>query len=86
MIPERDDGRQLISDPCFDDGVSRYLRYTQLEELSFEIEMDEYFEKLKLQLFNFNGVKKQPMWLSSSDVSMLPVGRLTSKKKVYVDI
>ncbi|KAG7662748.1 rot1 [[Candida] subhashii] len=71
LIPERDDGRQLISDPCFDDGVSRYLRYTQLEELSFEIEMDEYFEKLKLQLFNFNGVKKQPMWLSSSDVKIM---------------
>lgn len=74
LRPYKVDGRQLFSDPCNDGGESTYMRYHQVEEIShFDVDVDSYYHgKLKLQLYNYDGTKKQPMWLTYRPPMMLP--------------
>lgn len=72
LQPYPSDGRQLFSDPCKNDE-SIYMRYNQEETLNkFHIEYDYYNSKYKLQLYGFDGSKKQPLWLEYLPPVMLP--------------
>ncbi|KAI5962874.1 rot1 [Candida margitis] len=83
------DSRQLVSDPCLDEGNSTYQRYkgNTKEVWSGIYKYDAYVDKWSLILYDeFGGTgRKVWMWLKSRDVEMLPRGRVTKKKKVYVD-
>ncbi|KAK6200125.1 chaperone for protein-folding within the ER, fungal-domain-containing protein [Scheffersomyces amazonensis] len=73
LKPMKVDGRQLFSDPCNDKGISTYMRYYQPETLTFDVSIDSYFGgQLKLQLYGYNGVKMQPLWLTYRPPTMLP--------------
>ncbi|KGQ90174.1 hypothetical protein W5Q_03524 [Candida albicans SC5314] len=85
LIPNRNDGRQLISDPCLDNGKSEYKRFHNGETLEVDIRFDGYFGNWKLVLVDYlTGKKKQPMWLTSRNATMLPTGTITSTKRKYV--
>ncbi|EDO19490.1 hypothetical protein Kpol_1018p18 [Vanderwaltozyma polyspora DSM 70294] len=73
LTPFEVDGRQLLSDPCNDDGVSTYSRYNQSETfLSFDISIDDYHGIYKLQLNQFDGSPLQPLYLAYRPPMMLP--------------
>lgn len=77
LTPIGVDGRQLMSYPCNDRGVSTYMRYNQVETiLNFNIELDHYYGELKLTLYEWDGTKKQPMWLQYKPPLMLPTQTL----------
>lgn len=84
-----DDSRQLVSDPCLDEGTLTYQRYkgNVKEVWSGVYKYDAYVGKWCLILYDEFGDtgRKIWMWLKSRDVEMLPRGRVTRKKKVYVD-
>lgn len=85
LKPIENDGRQLISDPCSDNGKSEYKRYFEGETLEVDISYDEIFQNYKLILVDYlTGKKKQPMWLTLNNATMLPTGTITSKKKKYI--
>ncbi|KAK6454919.1 reversal of tor2 lethality [Scheffersomyces xylosifermentans] len=85
LKPYKIDGRQLFSDPCNDNGVSTYMRYSAEEYIPrFVVEIDSYYQgRLRLQLYSFDGSKKQPMWLNYRPPQMLPTSVLnpTNKKE-----
>lgn len=72
LTPYPSDGRKLFSDPCRADE-SIYMRYNEVERITkFVIEWDGYNRKHKLQLYAFDGSKKQPLWLEYYPPVMLP--------------
>lgn len=72
LMPYASDGRQLHSDPC-NAKESIYMRYNIPEKISkWVIEWDGYNGKYKLQLYAYDGSKKQPLWLEYSPPKMLP--------------
>lgn len=83
------DSRQLISNPCLDEGTSTYQRYkgNSKEVWTGIYEYDAYVDQWSLILYDeFGGSgRKIWMWLKTRDVEMLPRGRVTKKKKVYID-
>ncbi|AAS53199.2 AFL175Cp [Eremothecium gossypii ATCC 10895] len=73
LRPFEVDGRQLVSEPCVDKGVSTYLRYSQVETFQrFAVELDEYHGKHALHLFQFDGSPVQPLYLAYRPPLMLP--------------
>ncbi|CCE64414.1 hypothetical protein TPHA_0H02100 [Tetrapisispora phaffii CBS 4417] len=73
LYPFEVDGRQLLSDPCNDGGVSAYTRYSQVGTyLSFYTVLDDYHGVFKLQLFEFDGTPLQPLYLAYRPPIMLP--------------
>ncbi|KAG5418872.1 rot1 [Candida metapsilosis] len=84
------DSRQLLSDPCVDEGTSTYQRYKcdYKQTWSGVYQYDKYVDNWSLILYDEFGEsgRKVWMWLKSRDVEMLPRGRITKKKKVYVDV
>lgn len=71
------DGRQLVSDPCNDKGVSSYNRYNQTETFkSFYVQIDDYHGIWKLQLYSFDGSLVQPLYLAYRPPLMLPTATL----------
>lgn len=82
LVPHPVDGRQLLSDPCHDHGVSTYARYHQPETMSnYVVEPDHYTGRLKLTLYEWDGKKKQPLWLEYRPPTMLPTEVLNPTKK-----
>ncbi|GMG27208.1 unnamed protein product [Ambrosiozyma monospora] len=73
MDPFEVDGRQLLSDPCNDDGDSMYSRYSQ--QMIFEtyaVSVDGYHGRWKLQLYGWDGTPVQPLYLAYRPPEMLP--------------
>lgn len=84
LSPFEDDGRQLLSNPCFDKGISSYMRYNQPETISnYIIEVDGYYGRLKLTLYEWDGTKKQPLWLNYKPPVMLPTKVLNPTSKSH---
>lgn len=73
----------------FGRGTSAYQRYkgNSKEVWSGVYEYDAYVDQWSLILYDeFGGSgRKIWMWLKTRDVEMLPRGRVTKKKKIYVD-
>ncbi|RCK59480.1 Protein ROT1 [Candida viswanathii] len=87
LRPVVNDGRQLVSDPCGDEGLSEYKRFVEGETLEVDVRYDEIVGAYKLVLVDYlTGRKKQPMWLTLNvtNDTMLPTGVITSKKRKYV--
>lgn len=73
MYPFASDGRQLLSDPCNDDGVSIYTRYQNINVIKwFLMEFDDYHGCDKLTLYEFDGSPMQPMYIAYKPPVMLP--------------
>lgn len=71
------DGRQLLSDPCNDEGTSTYSRYNQTETFkSFDVQVDDYHGIYRLQLNQFDGSPMQPLYLAYRPAMMLPTETL----------
>lgn len=77
LTPFEVDGRQLLSEPCVDDGTSVYSRYSQTETFkSFTVGVDAYHGIYKLQLYQFDGSPVQPLYLAYRPPMMLPTETL----------
>lgn len=73
LNPINSDGRQLVSDPCNDDGVSTYSRYAQQEIMrNYLVVFDDYHGIYKLLLWEFDGTPMQPLYLAYKPPMMLP--------------
>ncbi|KAG7868556.1 hypothetical protein KL918_001199 [Ogataea parapolymorpha] len=73
LTPFEVDGRQLLSDPCNDNGVSTYSRYSQKEVFkSYEVSLDTYHGRYKLRLYESDGSPMQPLYLAYRPPQMLP--------------
>lgn len=74
LTPYDVDGRQLLSDPCGDsDTESDYSRYKQAEKYSkFEVYIDLYHGRYRLDLYRFDGSPMPPMFLAYKPPQMLP--------------
>ncbi|ODV94469.1 hypothetical protein PACTADRAFT_51302, partial [Pachysolen tannophilus NRRL Y-2460] len=73
LTPFEVDGRQLLSEPCEDSGVSTYSRYNQTEDYEeFAVSVDAYHGRYKLQLYEFDGTPVQPLYLAYKPPLMLP--------------
>lgn len=77
LTPVSVDGRQLVSDPCNDNGISSYNRYSQQEIFkSFLVVLDDYHGVYKLLMFQFDGSPMQPLYLAYRPPMMLPTETL----------
>ncbi|CAG98081.1 Rot1p [Kluyveromyces lactis] len=73
LTPIEVDGRQLLSQPCDDEGVSTYSRYYQAESFkSYLVQLDTYYGKQSLQLYGSDGAPLQPLFLAYKPPVMLP--------------
>ncbi|ANZ76414.1 BA75_04292T0 [Komagataella pastoris] len=67
------DGRQLLSQPCDDKGISTYSRYNQTEVFrNYEVSLNTYHGRIQLQLYASDGVKQPPLYLAYRPPNMLP--------------
>ncbi|TVY90352.1 Protein rot1 [Lachnellula willkommii] len=70
--PIKVDGRQLQSDPCTSDN-GQYSRYNQTETMTkWQVYIDPYTKMTRLDLYEFDGSKMNPMFLAYSPPVMLP--------------
>ncbi|CCH46184.1 putative secreted protein [Wickerhamomyces ciferrii] len=77
LTPIEVDGRQLLSEPCKDGGVSTYSRYDQVETFEkFQVMIDNYHGRWKLQLYEWDGNPVQPLYLAYRPALMLPTETL----------
>lgn len=71
LTPFAVDGRQLVSDPCKSSSAS-YLRYNQTETFkSYEVSVDNYYGRWRLDMYAFDGAPLHPMYLAYSPPQML---------------
>lgn len=76
LKPFEVDGRQLLSAPC-NDSKSTYSRYNQTEQYSkFNVYVDEYHGRYRLDLYKFDGSPFPPFYLSYKPPMMLPTETL----------
>lgn len=67
------DGRQLLSQPCQDNGTSTYSRFSQVEAFrNYELSIDDFHGRYKLQLYEAYGRQFQPLYLAYRPPLMLP--------------
>lgn len=67
------DGRQLLSQPCDDDGISIYSRYNQTEVFkAYQVYVDPYHGKWRIDLIKSTGEYMQPLYLAYQPPEMLP--------------
>lgn len=77
MTPIEVDGRQLLSQPCNDGGVSVYSRYSQVELFKeYELLIDPYHGRYRLNLYEWDGTPVQPLYLAYRPPMMLPTETL----------
>ncbi|CAH2355960.1 protein Rot1p [[Candida] railenensis] len=77
LTPIAVDGRQLLSEPCTDDGSSVYSRYVQATFFkTYEVYVDGYNGRWTLQIYQFDGSKMQPLYLAYKPPNMLPTTAL----------
>uniref|UniRef100_A0A060T5E9 Protein ROT1 n=1 Tax=Blastobotrys adeninivorans TaxID=409370 RepID=A0A060T5E9_BLAAD len=70
------DGRQLLSEPC-QSSTSTYTRYNQTEFFkSFNVYVDDYHGRYRLDLFQHDGSPMPPFYLSYKPPQMLPTQTL----------
>ncbi|CDR46636.1 CYFA0S24e01662g1_1 [Cyberlindnera fabianii] len=73
LTPIEVDGRQLLSDPCNDGGVSTYSKYNQTEMfLEWRMSVNAYHGRYMLELFQWDGTPVQPLYLAYQPPMMLP--------------
>ncbi|ODQ65220.1 protein ROT1 [Nadsonia fulvescens var. elongata DSM 6958] len=73
LTPFEVDGRQVLSQPCQDGGVAAYTRYNQTEFfLKWDILVDTYHGRYRLNLYRFDGSPVMPLYLAYSPPMMLP--------------
>lgn len=73
LSPFEVDGRQLLSEPCEDKGISMYSRYSQnITFKSYLVQLDDYYGKYQLQLYQSDGKPMQPLFLAYRPPLMLP--------------
>lgn len=73
LTPITVDGRQLLSDPCSDKGISTYSRYSTNTTFSqYSIYVDSYNGKYRLQLYDTDGSPINALWLAYRPPMMLP--------------
>lgn len=74
LYPFEVDGRQLLSDPCgYSKDSSLYSRYNQTEVFSkFQVYVDLYYGRYRLDLYQFDGSPMPPMYLVYRPPNMLP--------------
>lgn len=72
------DGRQLYSDPCnLSEDESDYIRYEQVEKYSkFEVYIDLYHGRYRLDMYKFDGSPMPPMFLAYKPPQMLPTSTM----------
>ncbi|ODV60439.1 Rot1p ASCRUDRAFT_35651 [Ascoidea rubescens DSM 1968] len=87
LMPFESDGRQLLSAPCDDGGVSIYSRYIQSELFkAYTLSIDDYHGQYKLQLYQFDGAPIQPLYLAYKPPMMLPTQVLNPTNSQDTDI
>ncbi|KAL5340400.1 protein rot1 [Aspergillus crustosus] len=80
LTPIAVDGRQLLSDPC-SSSKAMYTRYNQTEKYnSFTVEIDPYYDSVRLDLHSFDGSPMNPMYLAYQPPEMLPTTTLNPIK------
>lgn len=73
LTPINIDGRQLLSEPCVDNGVSTYSRYQQSELFKgSSVYIDPYHGRWRLDLVKSDGAIMQPLYLAYRPPQMLP--------------
>lgn len=73
LYPFADDGRQLISEPCKYNNYSQYNQYEQQELYDrFEVWVDLYYGRYRLDMYQFDGTPITPMYLVYRPAQMLP--------------
>ncbi|GME88530.1 unnamed protein product [[Candida] boidinii] len=73
LTPFEVDGRQLLSEPCNDNGVSSYTRYSQKETFKqYSVYVDPYHGRWRLDLNQWDGTPVQPLYLAYRPPQMLP--------------
>lgn len=73
LSPFADDGRQLVSEPCKYSNYSQYTQYDQEETYEkFEVWVDLYYGRYRLNLYEFDGTPLSPMYLVYRPAQMLP--------------
>ncbi|ODQ47049.1 hypothetical protein PICMEDRAFT_31069, partial [Pichia membranifaciens NRRL Y-2026] len=73
LTPFKIDGRQLLSEPCNDGGVSVYTRYNQTEVFkAFQVYVDPYHGRWRIDLIKSTGEYMQPLYLAYQPPQMLP--------------
>jgi hypothetical protein len=73
LTPFAIDGRQLLSQPCEDNGVSIYSRYNQTEVFkAYQVYVDPYHGRWRIDLIKSNGAYMQPLYLAYQPPQMLP--------------
>ena len=81
LTPIAGDGRQLLSEPCLY-KASILSHYDQPETFSkYEVIMDGYQQRMRLNLYQWDGTPMNPMWLAYSPPSMLPTTTLSVTEK-----
>lgn len=84
LTPIAVDGRQLLSDPCGNQGAvadqtknsiySRYVQKTMFK--TYQVSVDPYHGRYKLQIFQHDGSRMQPLYLAYRPPLMLPTEAL----------
>lgn len=73
LTPYEVDGRQLVSDPCNDDGTSTYARFnTTVVFKTYAMYVDPYHGQYRLDLYQFDGSPLPPLYLAYKPPMMLP--------------
>lgn len=73
LTPFEVDGRQLLSMPCDDNGVSTYSRYNQTEGFNaYQVYVDGYHGRWRIDLIETDGSYMQPLYLAYDPPQMLP--------------
>jgi len=82
LTPIDVDGRQLLSQPCKDNGTSIYSRYKQETFfLKHQVVIDAYHGRYRLDLFEWDGTPMQPLYLAYRPPLMLPTETLNPTEK-----
>ncbi|SSD58846.1 related to Protein ROT1 [Saccharomycodes ludwigii] len=73
LNPIEIDGRQLVSDPCNDNGTSSYTRFNSTTVFKwFTVELNTYHGIQELQLYQYDWSALQPLYLVYKPPLMLP--------------
>lgn len=84
LTPFEDDGRQLVSEPCTS-NTSSYVWYEQTLTFSeFQIWIDMYYGRYRLDLYQWDGTPMPPMYLVYRPPQMLPTVTLNPGTKSQV--
>ncbi|GMM52747.1 Rot1 protein [Starmerella bacillaris] len=85
MTPFEDDGRQLVSDPC-KSNKSSYVQYEQQLTFSkFQVWIDGYYGRYRLDLYQWDGTPLQPLYLVYRPPQMLPTITMNPGTKEQVN-